>query len=232
MIICPNCNNQLPDDAASCSFCGVQFISEDENFDYSTAETTVLSEANNPMRQNTAQAAQHPQQGVPQAQPYQNLGQAQSMPNFGQTGKNGQYGMPPYSAGPAAQLKTNRSFLKVLLLSLVTFGIYAIVCYGHITDDVNLVCSRYDGRKTMNFYLLSLVVAPITCGIASIVWMHNICDRIGRELNRRQLGYSFGSQDFWLWGVLGSLILVGPFIFVHKFFKAVNMMNDSYNKIG
>lgn len=134
--------------------------------------------------------------------------------------------------GPVAQLKTNRSFIKTLLLSMVTLGIYALVCYAHITDDVNLVCSRYDGKKSMNYYLLTFLAAPFTLGIAAIVWQHNICNRIGNELRRRQIDYSFSAKDFWLWNVLGSLILVGPFIFVHKFFKAVNLMNESFNKIG
>lgn len=134
--------------------------------------------------------------------------------------------------GPGRQLKTNRSFIKTLLLSVVTLGIYAIVTYGQITDDVNLVCSRYDGKKSMNYYLLIFIVTPLTCGIASIVWMHNICERIGNELSRRQIDYSFGAKDFWLWGVIGSLILVGPFVFAHKFFAAVNKMNESYNQIG
>ena len=29
--------------------------------------------------------------------------------------------------------------------------------------------------------------------------------------------------------ILGSLIIVGPFIFYHKFFKATNAINAAYN---
>lgn len=150
-----------------------------------------------------------------------------------------QYGQPVYQtappqqpAGPARQLKANRSFIKILLLSFVTFGIYALITCGKITNEVNLVCSRYDGKKSMNYYLLAFIVSPLTCGIASIVWMHNICNRIGNELSRRQVAYSFGAKDFWLWCILGSFILIGPFVFIHKFFKAVNLMNENYNHFG
>ena len=139
---------------------------------------------------------------------------------------------PPQPNGPVAQLRTNRSLAKVFFLSLLTLGIYALVCYGNVTDDVNTVCSRYDGKKSMNYYLLFFIVGPITLEIATIVWMHNICNRIGDELKRRQINYSFSAADFWLWGVLGSLILVGPFVFGHKFFKAVNQMNESFNTYG
>ena len=147
---------------------------------------------------------------------------------------NPQYAQPNVQQNtmPVARLKTDRSFLKTFLLSLITFGIYGLVVYAHITDDVNLVCTRYDNKKSMNYWLLILVVTPLTFGIASIVWMHRICNRIGGELQRRQVPYDFSAKTFWLWNVLGSLILVGPFVFAHKFFKAVNMMNDSFNRIG
>ena len=29
--------------------------------------------------------------------------------------------------------------------------------------------------------------------------------------------------DFWLWAMLGGFIIVGPFIFMHKFLHAVNV---------
>lgn len=170
-----------------------------------------------------------------QAQPQYQQAQAQyQQPQYQQAQPQYQQAQPNVyqQGGPVAQLKTDRSFIKTLLLSLITFGIYALVCYGHITDDVNLVCSRYDGKKSMNYYLLTFLAAPFSLGIAAIVWQHNICNRIGSELRRRQIGYDFSAKDFWLWGVLGSLILVGPFVFAHKFFKAVNLMNDSFNKIG
>ena len=135
-------------------------------------------------------------------------------------------------AGPVRQLKTNRSFIKTILLTFVTFGIYSLITYGKIADEVNLVCSRYDGKKTMNYYLLIFIVTPLTLGIAPLVWMHKICNRMGNELKRRQIDYNFGAKDFWLWGTIGSIIVVGPFIFAHKFFTSVNKMNESYNKIG
>lgn len=139
----------------------------------------------------------------------------------------------PYPQRPMlSQLRTDRSFIKTFLLSLITFGIYGLVAFGNISEDVNVVCSRYDGKKSMNYYLLVFIVGPLTFGIASIVWMHNICERIGTELNRRQVAYDFGAKDFWLWNVLGSLIIVGPFVFAHKFFTAVNKMNENYNLNG
>jgi hypothetical protein len=55
--------------------------------------------------------------------------------------------------------------------------------------------------------------------------MHN-------ELVRRGIKYDFGASDFWLWNILGSLIFVGPFIYIHKRMKAMNLINADYNQKG
>lgn len=48
---------------------------------------------------------------------------------------------------PVGQLKTNRSLLKFILLSLITFGIYGIVVMSNVSSDINTIASRYDGKK-------------------------------------------------------------------------------------
>lgn len=133
---------------------------------------------------------------------------------------------------PVGQLKTNRGLLKFILLGIITFGIYPLVFYSSISSDVNIICSRYDGRKTMHYCLLFFIISPITFGIASIVWAHNISERIGNEIRRRGIVYSFGATDYWLWNVLGSLIVVGPFIYLHKLAKAMNLLSADYNVKG
>ncbi len=131
-----------------------------------------------------------------------------------------------------AQLKTNRGMIKFILLNFITFGIYSLIFFSNLSTDINTIASRYDGKKTMHFCLLFFIIAPITLGIGAIVWYHRICARIGAELNRRGLGYSFGAGSFWGWFVFGSLILVGPFIFLHKLCKAMNLLSENYNVIG
>ncbi len=143
-----------------------------------------------------------------------------------------QNNVQPVSTAPVVQLKTNKSLAKFIFLSLITLGIYSLVIMSRVSEDTNIVCSRYDGKKTMHFCLLFFIVAPITLGIGALVWHHNICARIGAELNRRGVGYKFGAADFWLWGILGSLIIIGPFVFYHKLFKAVNLMNADFNAKG
>ncbi len=136
------------------------------------------------------------------------------------------------SVMPVAQLKTNRGLLKFILLSLITLGIYSIVYFSGISSDINIVASRYDGKKTVHYCLMLFILAPITLGIYALVWWHQISGRIGAELRRRGIDYSFGAKDFWLWNLLGLLIIVGPFIYVHKIGKAMNLLAEDFNARG
>ena len=131
-----------------------------------------------------------------------------------------------------ALLRTNRSLIKTILLSLITFGIYGICVNYNCTEDLNTVATPHDGKKTMNYLLMLLILAPITLGIYGIVWQHKYCNRIGNELKRRGINYAFSAKTYWGWGILGALIFVGPFVYGHKHFKAMNLMNDDYNRRG
>ena len=133
---------------------------------------------------------------------------------------------------PVRQLKTNRGLIKYILLSIITFGIYGLVLMSSVSSDINTIAGRYDGKKTMHYCLLIFIVGPITCGIATLVWYHKLSARIGAELGRRGINYSFGASDYWLWNVVGSLIVVGPFIFFNKLFTAMNMLSENYNVNG
>ena len=133
---------------------------------------------------------------------------------------------------PANQLKTNRSLLKYILISMITFGIYAIVVDSAVSSDINIIASKYDGKNTMHFCLMSFVFSPLTLGIYAFIWYHKISNRIGNELARRGINYNFSATDFWLWGVLGSFIIIGPFIYKHKMLASMNMLAEDYNIKG
>ncbi len=133
---------------------------------------------------------------------------------------------------PAVQLKTNRGLVKYILLSLITFGIYGIVCMSSVSTDINLIASKYDGKKTMHFCLLAFVFSWLTCGIGIFVWFHKISNRIGDELKRRNIDYKMSAGSFWLWNILGSFIVVGPFVYMYKLFKAMNLLAADYNVNG
>ena len=132
---------------------------------------------------------------------------------------------------PARQLKTDRNMWIVILLGFVTCGIYNIIFYTKLGEDLNLIAQR-DGKKTMHYCLVFFLLSPITCGIFSIVWMHGISQRIGDAARARNVNTDFGAGTFWLWNVLGALILVGPFIYLHKLCTAMNAACENYNRMG
>lgn len=140
--------------------------------------------------------------------------------------------VPTTTRSSAVQLSSNYSMLKLILLSPITLGIYPLVKLSRISSDINTIASSHDGRRTMHFCLLFFLVGPITAGIANLVWHHRICNRMGAELQRRSLPYKFSASAFWLWGILGSLILVGPFVYLSKFCKAMNFLANDYNTNG
>jgi hypothetical protein len=119
-----------------------------------------------------------------------------------------------------------------ILLSIITCGIYPLVVTSRISEEINLMASPHDGRNTMHYCLLFFLIAPITMGIATFVWYHNISERIGNELKRRGIDYNFGASDYWLWNILGSWIVIGPFVYLHKMLTAMNKLNAHYNMYG
>lgn len=135
------------------------------------------------------------------------------------------------SAAPRLRLPDGRSWVKMTLLGILTLGIYPAVIWSRMVTELNLAASRYDGERTMPFFAMS-ILSPFTLFIYLFVWFHDFSSRVGRELQRRQLDYSMGAKDFWLWNLLGCLILVGPFVYVHKVTKAMNLINADFNING
>ena len=182
---------------------------------------------------NPNQGYQNPGQKFAQNQ--QNTYDYQGNANYNQNINSSQqvgYNTSYTSQPPVGNLKANRSLGKFILLSLVTLGIYSIIYYSSISTDINIIASRYDGKKTMHYCLMFFLLGPITLYIFGLIWFNNLSSRIGNELRRRGLNYDFGASDFWLWNVLGSLILVGPFIYIHKLSKAMNLLAQDYNYKG
>ena len=127
------------------------------------------------------------------------------------------------------KLQTNRKMWKLMLFSVLTLGLYAIFFFIPFSFDIDKVAPRRDGERTMN-YLWAHILALFTFSIVVDVWHFLIAQRIEEALSVRNIDYDFGTKDFWHWLVLGSLILVGPFIYYHKLCTAMNLLCEHYNE--
>ncbi len=215
MSFCTSCGAQMPAGAKFCTNCGAP-VQQAAPASRSTPQPAAAPQPN------------YAQQGF--AQPQQNYAQQGFAQPYQPQPQQGYYAAPQYA--PAKQLKTNRGLLKLILLSIITLGIYGIVVMSGVSTDINIVASRYDGKKTMHYCLVLFIFSWLTLGIVPLVWSHRLCDRIGTELARRGIDYKFGAGTFWGWGFFGALILVGPFIYGHKLLKSMNLLCADYNVRG
>lgn len=125
-------------------------------------------------------------------------------------------------------MKANRGMIKTILLSIITFGIYGIYFSTKIGLDLNELAP--EKKKTMNFCLVFFIFSWLTCGIVPLVWIHRVSAKAGACLQDRGINYKFKASTFWVWGVLGSLIAIGPFVYLHKLCKAMNLLAKDQNE--
>ncbi len=128
-------------------------------------------------------------------------------------------------------MRTDRSLLKYILLSIITLGIYGMWVYSESITTLNIIAVK-DERRTNDFLFANLILGVLTCGIYSLVWYHKMSNRVADELANRGIDYKFNASTFWLWNILGALIIVGPFVYTHKFLTSMNMLSEDYNKRG
>ncbi len=127
------------------------------------------------------------------------------------------------------KLKTDRNVWKFIILDNLTLGIYRFMFFIPLSFDLDKVAPKSDRSKTLN-YLLAWVLSLFTFTIVIDVWHYMISSRVSEALSARGVDYEFGTGDFWRWFLLGSLILVGPYVYVHKLCKAMNLLCESYNE--
>ena len=121
-----------------------------------------------------------------------------------------------------------RGLVSLILLSIITFGIYGLYWIYKLAKDVNKICEG-DGKKTSGLFKY-LVFSFITLGIYSIIWLYMLGDRLQDNGPRYNITIKESGGPIVLWYVLGSLIIVGPFIALHILIKNTNALAEEYNK--
>ena len=171
----------------------------------------------------SAREAQQYGQQYTQQDPY-----GQQGPYGGQYGQQDPYGgRTPPGASPL-RLKTDRSLLLYLLLTVVTCGIYHLYMIYSLARDVNAACHG-DGQTTpglLQFFLLSLV----TCGFYGFYWYYRIGDRLYQNGPRCGVNIQETGTTILLWMVVGLIFCgIGTLVGLHLLFRNTNAVCAAYN---
>ena len=152
--------------------------------------------------------------------------QVQPSPVVSQAGSSGTHRTGP---GPGARhMDTDRSFVKILLLSFVTLGIYGIYALNKISQDVAVMCAG--DNDEMPSYLKAFLLSLITFGIYGIWWTYRFGNRLQNNAARYGLSFSENGTTLLLWQLLGSLLCgIGPLVAFYLIVKNVNALSAAYN---
>lgn len=116
------------------------------------------------------------------------------------------------------------SGVKFWLLGIVTCGIYPIVMWCKMTNNLNAMAAKV-GEAPIQGYIVAWLLGMITCGIYPIVWMFKFFGLASRLNEKANAGVA-PSGTF--------VMFLMSWIPVYSFFWMANMNNslvDAYEKM-
>ena len=97
----------------------------------------------------------------------------------------------------------NRNIALAIILTIITCGIYSIVWFIFMVDDVNKVSPEENSQSGGIVFLLSL----ITCGIYGIVWFYQAAKRLEESGKKYGISVSDNSIIYLVLNLLGFSII-------------------------
>lgn len=129
---------------------------------------------------------------------------------------------------PRAKLITNRNMWKLMILNIITLGVYGIIFFIPFSFDLDKISPQGESKQ-MN-YLWAYLFSLFTFAIVLDIWQYQTAKRVSEALEARNIDFEFDTGDFWKWYIFGLFIFVGPFIYCNKLCKAMNLLCESYNE--
>lgn len=131
------------------------------------------------------------------------------------------------------QVKDDRTFGTYLLFSILTCGIYSIIFFYLLIEDLNTVCEPVenpnDNQQSPN-YILVLILGILTCGIYTLFWLYKQGNRIQNAGRKYGLDINENGTSLLLWILLGSLLCgIGSFVAYYYFITNANKLCKAYN---
>lgn len=144
-------------------------------------------------------------------------------PNAGSSASGG------YAPNPAAgPLKTDRSLVIYILLSIVTCGIYGFYFLYCMARDVNIACDG-DGQNTPGLAEL-IIFSLITFGIYGYYWYYKLVNRLQANAPRYRMEFEENGTTVLLWSLIGMLVCgIGSYVAMYILIKNTNAICEAYN---
>lgn len=121
-----------------------------------------------------------------------------------------------------------RDLVMVIILSIITLGIYGLYWIHCLAKDVNTICAG-DGKNTGGL-LKCLLLGLITLGIYNLVWIFMLGDRLQDNAAKYDIKIKESGGTILLWYILGSFIIIGPYVALYIIIKNTNALAKEYNK--
>ena len=120
-----------------------------------------------------------------------------------------------------------KDFVTVLLLTIVTCGIYGYYYYYVMTRDINKMVGN-DGKGTEPAMVVLLSI--VTAGFYDIYWYYNNGNRIQRTAQVNGVPCEENGNTYLLWYLVGMLVCgIGPLVAMYFLIKNFNLLADAYN---
>lgn len=125
-------------------------------------------------------------------------------------------------------MKTNRSLLVLIVLSILTCGLYTLYFWSCFARDMNVACVG-DGRRTRGI-LARIIFSALTLGIYELVWLYSTGERIRGNAHRYGISVGCTGSSVLAWNILGALIVIGPFVAMYQMISGLNQLCEAYNR--
>ena len=128
------------------------------------------------------------------------------------------------------QVKTNRSFIGLIVLSIITLGIYPLFFWHAYVRDVNTICAG-DGKNTRGI-LAVILLSIITLGIYGFVWTYGMQKRLQENARRYNAGVIPGGGTVLLWDTVGLMLFgIGGLIGLYIQVDSMNRLAYNYTSM-
>ena len=121
-----------------------------------------------------------------------------------------------------------RNFVTILLLNIITCGIYGLYYMYTVTQDMNTMAGN-DGRNTEPSTVVLLTI--VTCGFYGWYWYYEQGNRMKALCDRNNIPCEENGTTYLIWILVGALICgVGSWIAMYLFLKNFNVLAAAYNQ--